>query len=116
VTGRSAHLVGVLQFGRPFFGPAQTLWGIETAARRAGYSVTVVHLATSAPPIVAAAAEHLLAQHVDGVVAALPTVSAGLEQNLHALVTQVQVRQATPAVVELPPQIVDRSCSRAPSH
>jgi hypothetical protein len=50
------------------------------------------------------------------VLAALPTVGAGLEQSLHALVTQVQVRQATPAVVELPPQIVDRSCSRAPSH
>jgi hypothetical protein len=91
------------------------LWGIETAARRAGYSVTVVHLAASAPPIVAAAAEHLLAQHVDGVVAALPTVGAGLEHCLHALVTQVQAGQATPGVVVFPPHPVVRSSSRAPS-
>lgn len=74
-TGQSQTL-GVITIAGNFFGPSSTLYGVESAAREAGYAVTVVNLASTDPRAMQEAADRLLAQRVAGIVAVAPLASA----------------------------------------
>lgn len=74
-TGRSGVL-GVVSFDTTLYGPASTLYGIEHAARDAGYLVSVASLSVLTPDGIADGVERLRSQSVDGVIIIAPHRSA----------------------------------------
>lgn len=75
VTRRSRTL-GVITFQTTLFGPASTLYGIEQAARDAGYFVSVASVRTLERDPVLEAVDRLCEQFVEGIVAIVPKSSA----------------------------------------
>lgn len=75
VTGRSKTL-GVVGFDSTLYGPASTLYGIESAARDAEYGISIVSLRMPDRQSIADAIERLRAQGVDGIVVIAPRVDA----------------------------------------
>ncbi|PRX49400.1 LacI family transcriptional regulator [Prauserella shujinwangii] len=71
VTKRS-KVIGVVSFDSTLFGPASTLYGIEQAARRAGYFVSVTSVKDLDGDDVQDALERLTRQSVEGVVIIAP--------------------------------------------
>ncbi|MFC4111975.1 LacI family DNA-binding transcriptional regulator [Nonomuraea zeae] len=76
VTKRSRTL-GVVSFDTTLYGPASTIYGIEQAARDAGYFVSIVSLKSLDAASVRDAIDYLAEQGVDGVVVVAPQRSAG---------------------------------------
>jgi DNA-binding LacI/PurR family transcriptional regulator len=76
VTKRSRTL-GVVSFDTTLYGPASTIYGIEQAARDAGYFVSIVSLKSIDAGSVRDAIDYLAEQGVDGVVVVAPQRSAG---------------------------------------
>jgi DNA-binding LacI/PurR family transcriptional regulator len=77
VTGRTGNL-GVVALDSTLYGPASTLYGIENAAREAGYSVTITSVSTPTNrSAIADAIETLRGQAVEGIVVIAPHVAAG---------------------------------------
>ncbi len=76
VTKRS-RMLGVVSFDTTLYGPASTIYGIEQAARTAGYFVSIVSLKSLDATSVRAAIDYLAEQGVDGVVVVAPQRSAG---------------------------------------
>jgi DNA-binding LacI/PurR family transcriptional regulator len=70
-TGRSRTL-GVVSFDSTYYGPAATLFGIEQAAREAGYLVNIVTMRSAGRRGGREVAEHLRAQSFDGIILAAP--------------------------------------------
>jgi DNA-binding LacI/PurR family transcriptional regulator len=75
VTKRSRTL-GVVSFDTTLYGPASTIYGIEQAARTAGYFVSIVSLKTIDANSVREAIDYLAEQGVDGVVVVAPQLTA----------------------------------------
>lgn len=75
VTGRSKTL-GVVAPDSPLFGPASTLYGIESAARDSEYGISIASLRVPNRQSIADAIERLRAQGVDGIVVIAPHVAA----------------------------------------
>lgn len=83
---RRSHVLGVVSFDTTLYGPASTLFGIEQAARAAGYFVSVASVKATTGGTVRAAVDRLTDQNVDGVVVIaqlrtgepLPALPAGL--------------------------------------
>ena len=71
VTSRSGT-IGVALLGSALFGPASTLLSVETAARRAGYFVSMVSLRDIEVGSIAASFEHFMDQAVEGIVVIAP--------------------------------------------
>ncbi|WP_285731091.1 LacI family DNA-binding transcriptional regulator [Nocardiopsis sp. ATB16-24] len=69
---RRTNVLGVIAFDTTLFGPAQTLAGIERAAREEGYFLSMVTLDDVSPDGVVAAADYLVQQSVEGCVAIAP--------------------------------------------
>ncbi|MET8988252.1 LacI family DNA-binding transcriptional regulator [Nonomuraea wenchangensis] len=84
VTKRSRTL-GVVSFDTTLYGPASTVYGIEQAARTAGYFVSIVSLKSIDADSVRDAIDYLAEQGVDGVVVVAPQRSAA--QALESLPT-----------------------------
>jgi DNA-binding LacI/PurR family transcriptional regulator len=74
-TGKSKTL-GVVSFDTTLFGPASTLFGIERAAHRAGYFVSIVSLLALDRTSVLNAVERLRTQGVDGILVLAPQTDA----------------------------------------
>ena len=74
VTSRS-RTIGVALLGSALFGPASTLLSVETAARRAGYFVSMVSLRETEVGSIAASFEHFMDQAVEGIVVIAPQVT-----------------------------------------
>ncbi len=74
-TGRSKTL-GVVTLNTTFFGPVSTLYGIEQAARVAGYFLSVVSPQSIDRDSVRDAVGRLADQHVEGIVVIAPLTSA----------------------------------------
>ncbi|KTS03707.1 LacI family DNA-binding transcriptional regulator [Microbacterium testaceum] len=70
-TSRS-RLIGVLGPRTTTHGTATMVQAIESAARAAGYRLTLTNLATSAPEDVRASIDHLMQQSVEGLIAVAP--------------------------------------------
>jgi DNA-binding LacI/PurR family transcriptional regulator len=66
----------VVSFDTALYGPASTVYGIEQAARAAGYFVSIVSLHTIDRAGVRDAVDYLAGQSVDGVVVVAPQRSA----------------------------------------
>ncbi|SDM29596.1 LacI family DNA-binding transcriptional regulator [Nonomuraea jiangxiensis] len=75
VTKRSRTL-GVVSFDTKLYGPASTIYGIEQAARTAGYFISIVSLKSLDTASVREAIDYLAEQGVDGVVVVAPQRSA----------------------------------------
>jgi DNA-binding LacI/PurR family transcriptional regulator len=80
-TGRSQTL-GVIALDSTLYGPASTLYGIEKAAREAGYAITISSISRPQVRSIADAVDGLRRQAVEGILVIAPHVSAGraLEQ------------------------------------
>lgn len=70
-TSRS-RVIGVVASDYTSFGPASALWGVEEAARQAGYSVSIVSLRESNYDTISQALARLVGQSVEGVVMISP--------------------------------------------
>jgi DNA-binding LacI/PurR family transcriptional regulator len=77
VTGRSDQLA-VVFFDTTLFGPASALFAIEQAARREGYSVSILSLPRIVPDSLREAVGHLRAQAVDGTIIVAPHTSSSM--------------------------------------
>jgi DNA-binding LacI/PurR family transcriptional regulator len=84
---RHTRTLGVVSFDTTLYGPASTLYGIEQAARAAGYFVSIVSLKTLTAAGVLEAIGFLSDQGVDGIVAVAPQKSAA--RALAGLTTQL---------------------------
>ncbi|TDE07958.1 LacI family DNA-binding transcriptional regulator [Jiangella asiatica] len=73
---RRTNTLGVVAFDTTLYGPASTLFGIEQAARDAGYFVSIVSLKTITRKNVDEALDYLTAQAVDGMIAIAPQIEA----------------------------------------
>jgi DNA-binding LacI/PurR family transcriptional regulator len=69
---RRSQVLGVVSFDTTLYGPASTLFGIEQAAREAGYFVSVASVKATTAGTVRAAVDRLTDQNVDGVVVIAP--------------------------------------------
>jgi DNA-binding LacI/PurR family transcriptional regulator len=69
---RRSQVLGVVSFDTTLYGPASTLFGIEQAAREAGYFVSVASVKATTAGTVRAAVDRLTDQRVDGVVVIAP--------------------------------------------
>jgi DNA-binding LacI/PurR family transcriptional regulator len=69
---RRSQVLGVVGFDTTLYGPASTLFGIEQAAREAGYFVSVASVKATTAGTVRSAADRLIEQNVDGVVVIAP--------------------------------------------
>ncbi|MEU4526259.1 MULTISPECIES: LacI family DNA-binding transcriptional regulator [unclassified Amycolatopsis] len=76
VTGRSGTL-GVVALESNLYGPASTLYGIENAAREAGYGVAICSVTRPGRTSIGDAVESLRRQAVEGIVVIAPHVTAG---------------------------------------
>ncbi|MFC0542819.1 LacI family DNA-binding transcriptional regulator [Kutzneria chonburiensis] len=75
-TGKSETL-GVVALDSTLFGPASMLYGIEHAAREAGYAITISSVGRPQPQSISDAVENLRRQAVEGILVIAPHVSAG---------------------------------------
>lgn len=73
---RHTRTLGVVSFDTTLYGPASTVYGIEQAARDAGYFVSIVSLQTIDREGVHDAIDYLADQGVDGIVVVAPQRSA----------------------------------------
>lgn len=73
---RHTRTLGVVSFDTTLFGPASTLYGIEQAARVAGYFVSIVSLKALSREGVLDAVGYLQQQSVDGIVIIAPKRAA----------------------------------------
>jgi DNA-binding LacI/PurR family transcriptional regulator len=69
---RQSQAIGVLAAGTAHYGPANTLLGVQQAARNEGYSVSMASLSAVTPAGIHNALEHFLRQPVDGIVVIVP--------------------------------------------
>lgn len=72
---RRSRMLGVIAFETTLFGPASTLYGIEQAARAAGYFVSVASIRSLERDPVLEAVDRLCEQSVEGIVAIAPKSS-----------------------------------------
>ncbi|QRK93712.1 LacI family DNA-binding transcriptional regulator [Saccharopolyspora erythraea] len=75
-TGRSRTL-GVVALDSVLYGPASTLFGVENAAREAGYGVSVASVSAPERSLIVDAVDSLRRQGVEGAVVIAPHVAAG---------------------------------------
>lgn len=75
-TGRTSTL-GVVTLDSTLYGPASTLYGIENAAREAGYSITISSIRTPLRSSISQAVDNLRGQAVEGIVVIAPHAAAG---------------------------------------
>ncbi|GAA0365617.1 LacI family DNA-binding transcriptional regulator [Microbispora corallina] len=73
---KHSRTLGVVSFDTTLYGPASTVYGIEQAAREAGYFVSIVSLRTIDRAGVHDAIDYLTDQGVDGIVVVAPQRSA----------------------------------------
>ncbi len=88
VTRRSS-MIGVITSGSTLWGPSSALIGVESAAREAGYYVSLVSVRSFEAPVIGDALEHFIDQSVEGVIVIAP--EAALSHAADPLVARVPV-------------------------
>ncbi|GIH08453.1 LacI family transcriptional regulator [Rhizocola hellebori] len=107
LAGRRSRVIGVVSFDTILYGPAATLLGVERAARRAGYGISIVALEKLDRAGVVAAVDALTEQSVAGVVIIAPLLTAAAAvSSLPTGVPAVVVEAGT--VGDLPTVSVDQ--------
>jgi len=72
---RSSRTFGVVTFGAELYGPSSTLMGVESAAREAGYYVSLANMHTVDGTSVRSAIDHFVQQGVDGLVVVTTSIA-----------------------------------------
>ncbi len=98
--GRSRVIGAISAESMFFYGASRTLWGVEAAARQAGYYVNFGILRQHTPEEMAAVVDHMLSAHVEGLVVLAPLKSsidalADLRTDLPMVVTSGSTNVAT---------------------
>lgn len=106
-TSRS-HTLGVVTFDTTLFGPASTVYGIERAARRAGYFVSIASARSLDCAAVSEALDRLREQAVDGIIVIAPRASV-LEALGRLPKELAVVAVSTSESVHAPAVVVDNS-------
>lgn len=75
LASRRTRMIGVVSFDTTLYGPASTLYGIEQAARRSGYSVSVTSAKSFDGDRASQALDRLNRQNVDGAIVIAPQLS-----------------------------------------
>lgn len=86
---RRTRTIGVLASELGQYGPANTLLGVQQAAREAGYFVSIAAIKGAGPEAISDAVRHLADQGADGMIVIVP--HAGTLQTLEALNLDVPV-------------------------
>lgn len=73
---RSSRTFGVVTFRPELYGPASTLMGVESAAREAGYYVSLANMTTLDADSVHSAIDHFIDQGVDGLIVVTTSIEA----------------------------------------
>ncbi|WP_214109568.1 LacI family DNA-binding transcriptional regulator [Acrocarpospora catenulata] len=100
---RHSRTLGVVSFDTTLYGPASTVYGIERAARAAGYFVSIVSLRTIDRAGVCDAVDYLGDQGVDGIVVVAPQRSAAdaladLPTNIPIVAVEGEQEGETPVI------------------
>lgn len=74
---RRSGVIGVLTIDTTLYGPAGTLYAVENAARRAGFSLTITSIKTVDPRSAAEGLDRLTSQAVEGIVVIAPSSQIG---------------------------------------
>ena len=101
---RESMSLGVVTVDTTHYGPASTLFGIEGAARAAGYFVTLATLRTVNARTMREALDYLIAAAVDGIAVIAPVDSAvhavhGLTSNVPLVMVEVSGPEEIPSVM-----------------
>jgi len=80
LASQRTRVIGIVSQGSSLYGPSEQLFGLERAAREAGYSVEIVTTADGSGADIGSAVERLLDHGVDGIVLAVPLGTADLDQ------------------------------------
>ncbi|MEU7837774.1 LacI family DNA-binding transcriptional regulator [Nonomuraea sp. NPDC049129] len=89
------HRIGVVSLGSTLYGPAATLVALERAARRTGYSLSIVCTLEGEPGGISAAIDSLISQGVDGIVLSEP-IDEGQDLALDPDVPVLSFNQLSP--------------------
>jgi DNA-binding LacI/PurR family transcriptional regulator len=108
VTQRTAT-IGIVTPGIPLYGPSAQLFGLERAAREAGYAVVIVSTAGGAQRDLEAAVERLLALQVDGLAIGAPVGGIRLSSSLLRGVPAVVVGDPLLSSADYPSVICDQA-------
>ncbi|HEY8305370.1 MAG TPA: LacI family DNA-binding transcriptional regulator [Lapillicoccus sp.] len=101
VSGRSGT-IGVITFDTVLYGPGSALLGIERAARKRGYGVSIVTLSNPTRQAMADALDSLTQRSADGVITITPQIaSANALEQLAGSVPLVSVEAGHPGVAPL---------------
>ncbi|MDP9695830.1 UNVERIFIED_ORG: DNA-binding LacI/PurR family transcriptional regulator [Arthrobacter globiformis] len=84
---RRSQAIGVLGAGTAHYGPANTLLGVQQAARNEGYAVSMASLSEVTTAGIHDALEHFLLQSVDGIVVIVPHET--MLKSLHTIALSV---------------------------
>ncbi len=100
---RRSHVIGVVSFDTLLYGPAATLLGVERAARRVGYGISIVAVEQLERDDLVEAVDHLTAQSVAGLVILAPLTTAvaavhGLPVGVPAVVVESDQVDGLPSV------------------
>ncbi len=101
---RETRTLGVISVDTSHYGPAHTLFGIQEAARSAGYFVTLVSLGEVDRTQMSEAIEHLMAAAVDGIIVIAPVVDVvesvqGQSPDVPLVVAEARPRNGITSVV-----------------
>ena len=101
---RESMSLGVVTVDTTHFGPASTLFGIEGAARAAGYFVTLATLRTVNATTMREALDYLITAAVDGIAVIAPVDTAvhavhGLTSNVPLVMVEVSGPEEIPSVM-----------------
>jgi DNA-binding LacI/PurR family transcriptional regulator len=108
LAGGPSGTIGVVSVETPYYGPVNTLFGIEVAARAAGLFVNFVVVRKVDEARMRAAVEHLRSTHVDGIVISTPVRTAfGALDGISVDVPVVVLRGAPDA--DAPTVVIDQT-------
>lgn len=103
LASRRSMCLGVVSFGISLHGPSLALFGIADAARRVGYTTSLVALADFKRETIRAAFEHLEEMSVDGVVVIAPV--KGAVETLRGFADNLPLVGFEPGVLDRPTSI-----------
>jgi DNA-binding LacI/PurR family transcriptional regulator len=95
LASQRTRVIGIVCQGSSLYGPSEQLFGLERAARQAGYSVEIVTAGDDVGDI-ESAVERLLDHGVDGIVLAVPLGTTDLDQAVFREVPCVAVDDPGP--------------------
>ena len=102
LASQRSNVIGIVTPGVALYGPSAQLFGLERAAREAGYAVVIVSTADGSAKETRAAVSRLLDLGVDGIALAGPLTDEGLSADAFDGVPSVSVGDPVPGLAGYP--------------